>query len=121
MAYKVAVASTDGKVVNEHFGRAERFLIFEVEDGRLSFSELREAGPPCMEGEHSDTGLADAAGSLADCRAVLVSRIGAAAARALESAGIEALEIHGFIDEVLEKLIQYYSTIDGGKRNVQKA
>ena len=32
MSYKVAVASNDGKFVNEHFGRAEKFMIYEIYD-----------------------------------------------------------------------------------------
>ena len=32
MSYKVAFASTDGKVVNEHFGRARQFHIVEIDD-----------------------------------------------------------------------------------------
>jgi predicted Fe-Mo cluster-binding NifX family protein len=27
---KVAVVSSDGKVINQHFGKASRFLIFEL-------------------------------------------------------------------------------------------
>lgn len=30
MAYRIAVASTDGIVVNQHFGHAERFHIIEL-------------------------------------------------------------------------------------------
>ena len=28
----IAVASKDGKEINQHFGHAERFLIYEVEE-----------------------------------------------------------------------------------------
>lgn len=36
---KIAVASTDGKVIDLHFGDANRFLIFELEDGEGKFQE----------------------------------------------------------------------------------
>ena len=41
MAYRIAVASTDGIVVNQHFGHAERFHIIELnaETGKYSFIE----------------------------------------------------------------------------------
>lgn len=39
---KIAVASTDGKVIDLHFGDANRFLIFELEDGEGKFQEMRE-------------------------------------------------------------------------------
>ena len=29
----IAVASKDGREINQHFGHAERFLIYDVEDG----------------------------------------------------------------------------------------
>lgn len=32
MAYKVAFASSDGKVVNQHFGRTKQFLIVEIDN-----------------------------------------------------------------------------------------
>jgi hypothetical protein len=36
--YIIAVASSDGIVVNQHFGHADKFLIFEVtSDGRFRF------------------------------------------------------------------------------------
>ncbi|NJD75470.1 MAG: hypothetical protein FIB08_00040 [Candidatus Methanoperedens sp.] len=31
---RVAVVSSDGKVINQHFGKASRFLIFEIGDGK---------------------------------------------------------------------------------------
>ena len=39
---KIAVASTDGKLVDMHFGDANKFLIFEIEDGEGKFHEIRE-------------------------------------------------------------------------------
>ena len=37
---RIAVVSTDGKTVNDHFGKAERFLIYDVDD-KLTFVEKR--------------------------------------------------------------------------------
>lgn len=39
---RIAVVSTDGKTVNDHFGRAERFLIYDIDD-KLTFVEERPA------------------------------------------------------------------------------
>ena len=30
MSYKLAIATSDGKFVNQHFGRANQFLIVEL-------------------------------------------------------------------------------------------
>lgn len=114
MAYKVAVASSDGKVINQHFGRATQFLIFDIEGDSFKFSELIETAPFCNNGEHDDYKLALATESLVGCRAVLITQIGNGAIRALESKGIEAFDIKGLIEDALNKIIIYYSKYDGG-------
>ena len=44
MAYRIAVASTDGIVVNQHFGHAERFHIVELdaETEKYEYTETRK-------------------------------------------------------------------------------
>ncbi|WP_272942742.1 NifB/NifX family molybdenum-iron cluster-binding protein [Methanobacterium formicicum] len=47
MPIRVAAASSDGKYVNQHFGKADKFLIFDIKDnGEHEFIELRETAPP---------------------------------------------------------------------------
>lgn len=117
MAYKIAVASSDGKVINQHFGMATQFLIFNVEDDSFEFEKLLTTSPFCSSGEHDDNKLQNAAEALKECRAVLVSQIGKGAALVLNNSGIEAFDVRDFIDVALGKLIKYYSKIDGGKKN----
>ena len=108
MSYKIAAASSDGKVVNQHFGRSKQFLIFEVEDnGEYRFSELRETKPSCGLGEHHEDELQKTIDVLGDCSIVLVNQIGPGAEQALKARHIKAYSITGFIDEALSKLIQY--------------
>ncbi|MDP4145104.1 MAG: NifB/NifX family molybdenum-iron cluster-binding protein [Bacillota bacterium] len=109
MAYKVAVASSDGKVINQHFGRATKFLIFEVNDSKYKFVEQRDSAPFCNNGEHDDSKLLSSVEALADCRAVLVAQIGQGAVVALNEKDIDAFNIHDLIEEALENLVQYYS------------
>ncbi|MCI6798648.1 MAG: NifB/NifX family molybdenum-iron cluster-binding protein, partial [Spirochaetia bacterium] len=40
--YKVAVASSDGKTVDTHFGHAQSFLIFEVDEQTGAFEDVEE-------------------------------------------------------------------------------
>ena len=108
MSYKIAVASSDGKVVNQHFGRATQFLIFEIHAGDFKFLELLYANPFCNHGEHDDSKLSNAVDALTGCRAVLISQIGNGAAQALRSRGIDVFDIHTFIYDALRKLINYY-------------
>lgn len=107
MGVRVAVASTDGKFINEHFGRAKEFLIFNLnlEDKLFNFIELRENTPPCSVHEHDDNLLDRSVNLLSDCKAVLVSQIGPGAAYALENKGIKALTIRDFIQNALTNIL----------------
>ncbi|NTW99485.1 MAG: dinitrogenase iron-molybdenum cofactor biosynthesis protein, partial [Geobacteraceae bacterium] len=43
----IAVASKDGKEINQHFGHAERFLIYDVENGEAKLVEERTVERYC--------------------------------------------------------------------------
>jgi len=78
MKVRIAVASTDGKIVNQHFGRADKFyiLVAEVEKRNFIFKGERTVTPVCRGGDHEDIEMHQAVGNLSDCQYVLVSRIG---------------------------------------------
>lgn len=107
MGVKVAVASTDGKFINQHFGRAREFLIFDLneEEQSYKFIELRNNQPPCNEFEHNDNLLEESVNLLADCKAVLVSQIGPGAVHALGYKGIQALMIRDYIHDALNDIL----------------
>lgn len=44
---KVAVASKDGRIINQHFGHAERFLIYKVDGDQINFVEERKVEKYC--------------------------------------------------------------------------
>jgi predicted Fe-Mo cluster-binding NifX family protein len=112
MSYKIAVASTDGKVVNQHFGRAEKFYILEVnDDNEFYYMEERENIAACNGGTHSDEGLNLTVQLLIDCKYVLVSQIGPVAEHALSKKGVTAFAISHFIEEAVNKLIYFNSEI----------
>jgi len=112
MSYKIAVASSDGKVVNQHFGKATQFLIFEVEGDYFKFMEILEANAFCNNGEHDENKLLSAVDALEGSRAVLVSQIGKGAVQALKTKGIDVFDVHNFIEDALKELIEYYFDID---------
>lgn len=108
MSYKVAVASSDGKFINQHFGRARQFLIFEIkDDGAFEFLVLRDNTPPCNGGEHNDDLLAKTVDLVADCRAVLASQIGPGAIDALVARGVRPYVLPDFIEDALKRVIPY--------------
>jgi predicted Fe-Mo cluster-binding NifX family protein len=54
--HKVAVATRDGKRVCPHFGIAEEFHIFTVDEGRIIGEEIRENREPCSHREGGNKG-----------------------------------------------------------------
>ena len=105
MTIKVAVASNDGKFINQHFGHAQTFLIFELnEDGTFEFIETRKNVPTCNGGDHSASALDSTLDIIKDTSIVLVSQIGPGASQFLLSNGIQPFMIPTYIDEALEKL-----------------
>lgn len=106
--YKVAVASTDGKVVNQHFGKSELFYIYQIEpDWKFSLVEKRELPPVCHGESHDADLMLRNIKSLNDCKYLLVSKIGNVAANMVQAQGITPMELPGFIDESIEKLTIY--------------
>jgi nitrogen fixation protein NifB len=108
----VAVTSADGVLINQHYGHARRFLIYDLEkDGTGVLAEERELNPWCGGGNQKDEepGTSGIAGGIADCAAVLTARIGPPARKKLELSGVSVFEEHSSIDEALKKLALYYS------------
>lgn len=104
---KIAVASTDGVNINEHFGKAAFFRVYEINDGAYSFSELRDAVAACQHARtHSQTDFDRIIELLSDCDAVFVSKIGEGAAAYLISKGMRVFEVSGEINAVFEKIIE---------------
>lgn len=88
---KVAFASTDKVHVDEHFGQAEEFVIWEVGPDEVAFSGVvqveAEAGPG-----HSDDKIEARSAALADCALVYVADIGGPAAARLVAKKIHPLK-----------------------------
>ena len=99
-----AVASKDGKEINQHFGHAERFLIYEVEDGRVTLLEERAVERYCsFDPDHPlrTHTLKATAEALKGCRAVVCSMMGEAPKGELERLGVEPFVVEGEITKAL--------------------
>nr|WP_314460389.1 NifB/NifX family molybdenum-iron cluster-binding protein [uncultured Clostridium sp.] len=109
MIYKIAAASSDGKVINQHYGRTEEFHIIEADSSDRTFwyQETRKTAPVCEQQEHDDKRLKAAADLLGDCDYVLVSRIGEGARYALAENGTWAFELPGLIEDSVQRLFSY--------------
>ncbi|MBP5180787.1 MAG: hypothetical protein J6127_05815 [Clostridiales bacterium] len=106
--YRIAVASTDGYTIDKHFGKADKFYIFEViNDEDVNEIEVREAEPVCLGYGHEKQRMEDALRHLSDCRYIIASRVGDAAAVTAQTIGIETFSIPGDIGEAIDKLIRH--------------
>jgi nitrogen fixation protein NifX len=101
MAFRVAVASSDGLTIDLHFGEANTFYIYDIEQDTCAFVEkrsvLRNIG-------HDVTEFGRVSEFLKDCEAVLVSRIGPGAAKTLLQTGLRVFEAPYPVHDVLEKV-----------------
>jgi len=96
----VAVATMEGALVNQHLGEAERFIVYEQDaetPGSFRLKEIRPAPAP----GGGDARWADLAGTLKDCRALLVNAAGPTPMKILTQHGLRVIEMEGLIDEGL--------------------
>lgn len=103
----IAVASKDGKEINQHFGHAERFLIYDVENNDVKLVDERTVERYCSYvPEHPLRGhlLRSIAEALAGCRAVVTAQIGEHPKGELEKLGVEPFVTSGPIKLTLVEL-----------------
>lgn len=115
--YRIAVASTDGKAIDAHFGEAESFFVYDVQGGGYAFIERRDVTP--FSGSYGRSGGGDDAppclAAIGDCVAAVAVRFGPRAKKELSVSGISAFEHTGDIDGAMIKLSAYY-----GRNNKQE-
>lgn len=130
MSYKIAVASSDSENINETFGSAKSFVIYEVSDGvckrfeeRICTTEEKVAENNC---NSKVCGNSDGCGSgcggqggnsakvelISDCRAVVCKKIGFHIQKQLERKAISFFDVSCTIKEALDKITAYYNRID---------
>ena len=99
----VAVATKGAGKVNQHFGHAEEFQIYEVSATQAAFVGHRRVDHYCQGGWGEDDQLPSIITAINDCHAVLVAKIGRCPQDELKAAGIEAVEqyAHEFIEKAL--------------------
>ena len=101
IAVLLAVATEGHGKVNQHFGHATEFQIYEVAQGSAVFVGHRRVDLYCQGGWGEDEQLPSIVNAINDCHAVLVSKIGACPRDELTAAGIEPVDAyaHEFIEK----------------------
>ncbi|KIH76176.1 nitrogen fixation protein NifX [Geoalkalibacter ferrihydriticus] len=103
---KVAFASTDKTHIDEHFGQAEHFYIWDVGPESAEFSGVVQVKADADALGHSDDKIEARAAALNDCALVYVAEIGGPAAARLVAKKIHPVKSKDreAISVVVEKL-----------------
>jgi predicted Fe-Mo cluster-binding NifX family protein len=95
---KIAVTTTNYKTVDQHFGKASGFSIYEIKAGNINYLETRKTIPYCQGGDQlpetdghafSEERLNRIYETIKDCRILYTRQIGEKPGAALFSRGIE--------------------------------
>jgi nitrogen fixation protein NifB len=106
---RVAVATKGGGVVNQHFGHASQFEIYDVSSTQAKLVEVRAVNAYCH-GKNDEPGdLGEILDILSDCKAVLTSRIGDNPGDRLRQAGIEPVQVYEVIETALFDLHEQWN------------
>jgi nitrogen fixation protein NifB len=97
----VAVATKGGGRVNEHFGHATEFQIYELSISGAKFVGHRRVDLYCQGGFGDEDKLETVIRAINDCTAVFVAKIGDCPKQGLLKAGIEPVDnyAHEFIEQ----------------------
>jgi len=96
----VAVATKGGGRINQHFGHAKEFQLFEVDGRQVKFLGVRRADNYCKGGYGEDEALDPIIKALDGVSAVLVARIGDCPKQTLAEAGVTVIDdyAHEYIE-----------------------
>ncbi|WP_370674674.1 NifB/NifX family molybdenum-iron cluster-binding protein [Pleomorphomonas sp. PLEO] len=108
-AVRVAIGTSTGARVSEHFGHATRFEIWEVGPAGSRFLETRNNRPACGSGcgDRAEAVMDASVALIADCKAVVVSRLGECAINRLTKLGILAFETDDTVDDTVRQLAAF--------------
>ncbi len=139
MSYKIAIATSDGKNVDQHFGSAKIFEVFQAEGTEFSLAEKRRTNADntdsktqgccseggCGNGDGQKCGApnekSDVVELLDDCRCIVCTKMGGSIQKQFERKAITVFEVELPISEVLTKITTYYNNIDRRKLQAQRS
>jgi nitrogen fixation protein NifX len=90
---KIAFASSDRRVVDQHFGAAEAFCIYTLAEDDARLIEVAEFHDNDVAMDGHEGKLAGKIALLAGCAAVYCNAVGASAIKQLLAAGIQPLKV----------------------------
>jgi predicted Fe-Mo cluster-binding NifX family protein len=101
---KIAIASSYDEEYVEHFGKAQKFLIYKFDGEEVKFIETRDS--PKEPGEKHQWGKS--LNVVEDADVIICIQIGINAKPALRKMGKTVVEDEGTFDEVLGRYVKHY-------------
>ncbi len=119
----MAVATSGQGMINQHFGHATEFLVYEASSSGIRFISHRKVDQYCIGNDtcgEKESALSGSIRALEGCEVVLCSKIGFEPWEQLEEAGIQPNGEHAM--EEIEEAIQavYQEMIEAGTALVQE-
>lgn len=114
----IAVATKGHGRVNEHFGHAQEFQIYELSTKGSKFVGHRRVDLYCQGGEGEEDTLPSVIRAINDCVAVFVAKIGGCPKDSLKAAGIDPVDkyAHEFIEQsTLKYFKEYMAKVKSGE------
>lgn len=134
MSYKIAAASSDGVQIDETFGSAKSFIIYEVTDGMYIKLEERvcpeegtdydrtSAADSCKTGGGCGSGAGEGCGGsggisakvklVSDCRCIVCRKIGFRIQKQLERKAVSIFDVSCPVEDALKKITYYFDRMD---------
>jgi len=106
---RFAVASKSGMLVDQHFGHADEFLIYESNGQTAKFIEKRSVDKYCSGSEFCDdhsSKIDKIISTVADCKGVLALRIGESPSEKLKEKGINVFTTYDRIEDAVKSSAQ---------------
>jgi len=105
---KIAIASSDGKNVDLHFGKAKSLCIFDFDGKNEKFLEKRTV-KFIQDQKHQWIKTLKV---IEDCDVVICVQAGFKSKFGIDESGVKLVEDEGPIDEVLKRYIDHYKFIN---------
>ena len=103
----IAVATTGGGRINEHFGHVKEFQVYEVSTAGAKFVGHRRVDLYCQGGYAEDDSLETVVRAINDCTAVFVAKIGGCPREGLTAAGIDPVDRFA-LEYIQQSAIAYF-------------
>lgn len=101
---KIAVAVSDDEKFTEHFGKAQKFLVYTFIDDKMKFIEKRDSLKIPGEKHQWNKSLK----TIEDCDIIICSQIGLRAKVELKQINKKIVEDTGTLQNVLENFMNHY-------------